>query len=217
MIKIAAFVFNAFGENSYVIYDESGEAILIDPGNYDADESAELTGFIEENGLKPVLVANTHAHVDHVLGVAFAKRKWGIPFALHAQDAVVLKSVRAYAPNYGFAAYDEPEIDQWLVPGQPLKFGTSSLEIIFVPGHAPGHVAFYEAESKQLIAGDVLFRESIGRTDLPGGNHATLLQSIREKLFVLPDDVKVFPGHGPSTTIGHEKKYNPFFRNSGPR
>ncbi len=212
MIKIATFTFNPFAENTYVVYDETGEAIIVDPGNYEGSEDQKLADFILENKLKPVLIANTHAHVDHVMGVAYAKRRWGIPFALHREEEPVLKSVKVYAPHYGLVSYEEPEVDQWLEPGGKISFGVSELEIIFVPGHAPGHVAFYNGEQRLLLAGDVLFRESIGRTDLPGGDHQTLLRSIAGRIFVLPEEVTVYPGHGPATTVGHEKKYNPFFR-----
>ncbi len=212
MIKIATFTFNPFAENTYVIYDESGEAVIVDPGNYEPGEDRRLSDFVDENKLRPVLIANTHAHVDHVLGVSNVKRTRGIPFALHPLDEPTLRSVKVYAPHYGFNAYDEPEVDQWLQEGGKITFGSSEMDIIFVPGHSPGHVAFYSKEHRMLLAGDVLFRESIGRTDLPGGNHQTLIRSILEKVFVLPDDVTVYPGHGPSTTVGYEKKNNPFFR-----
>ena len=212
MIKIATFTFNPFSENTYILYDESGEAVIVDPGNYEPDEDTRLSDFIRENSLKPVLIANTHAHVDHVLGVSHVKRNWGIPFSLHRQEEPVLRSVKVYAPHYGFMAYEEPEVDHWLREGEKITFGSSEMEIIFVPGHSPGHIAFYSGEHGVLMAGDVLFRESIGRTDLPGGNHQTLIASILEKVFVLPDEVTVYPGHGPSTTVGYEKKNNPFFR-----
>ncbi len=212
MIKIATFTFNPFAENTYVIYDESGEAVIVDPGNYEPEEDRQLSDFIAENELRPVLVANTHAHVDHVLGVSYVKRAWGIPFALHPGDEPTLRSVKVYAPHYGFNAYEEAEVDQRLQEGGKITFGSSEMDIIFVPGHAPGHVAFYSKAHGMLLAGDVLFRGSIGRTDLPGGNHQTLIRSILEKIFVMPDDVTVYPGHGPSTTVGFEKKNNPFFR-----
>jgi len=211
MMQIAVFTFNPFGENTYIIYDETREAVIVDPGNYGKDEDNRLESFIESEQLVPKWIANTHAHVDHVLGVSFAKRRWGIPFVLHRTEEPILRSVKVYAPHYGFVHYQEPEVDQWFEEGDEITFGETTLEILFVPGHAPGHVAFYHAPSKTLIAGDVLFRESIGRTDLPGGDHPTLLRSIREKIFVLPEEVTVYPGHGPSTTVGHEKKYNPFF------
>lgn len=210
-MQIATFTFNPFQENTYLLYDETGEAVIVDPGNYDASEDNRLVDFVVEHKLKPVMIANTHAHVDHVLGVAFAKRRFGIPFALHPHEEGVLRSVKVYAPHYGFMAYEEAEVDQPLKAGEQLSFGNSRLDILFVPGHSPGHVAFYDKAGGVLIGGDVLFRESIGRTDLPGGDHATLLRSIRDEIFTLPDPVRVYPGHGPATTVGHEKKHNPFF------
>ncbi|WP_247231361.1 MBL fold metallo-hydrolase [Telluribacter sp. SYSU D00476] len=210
MIQIESFTFNPFAENTYVLYDETGEAVFIDPGNYERQEHDELISYIEANGLKPVAIINTHAHIDHVLGIAFLKRKYGIPFSLHAIDEPLLKAVKAYAPNYGFAGFDEPEIEHYLEEGQTVTFGNSTLEILHVPGHAPGHVAFVNHEQRFVIGGDVLFRQSIGRTDLPGGDHNTLLRSIRTKLFTLADDYTVYAGHMEPTTIGYEKKYNPF-------
>ncbi|WAC09695.1 MBL fold metallo-hydrolase [Dyadobacter pollutisoli] len=212
MVQIQTFVFNPFSENTYLLSDETGEAIIIDPGCYDQSEYKTLTDYIASNNLTPVKIINTHAHIDHVLGIAALKRKYNIPFYLHRLDEPVLKAVKSYASNYGFAVFDEPEIDQYLKEGESVTFGNTSLKIIFVPGHAPGHVAFVNDEQKFVIGGDVLFHLSIGRTDLPGGDHATLLSSIRTQLFTLPDDYQVFPGHMQSTTIGFEKKHNPFFR-----
>lgn len=212
MISVEHFTFNPFSENTYVLYDETGEAVIIDPGCTEKAEYEALYQYIESNGLKPVQIINTHAHIDHVLGVAAVKRKYNIPFALHQIDEPYLKAVKTYASNYGFYQFDEPEIDHYLKEGEAVKFGNSSLDVIFVPGHAPGHVAFVSAADKFVIGGDVLFHMSIGRTDLPGGNHATLLESIRTKLFTLPDDYTVYAGHMQSTTIGFEKKNNPFFK-----
>jgi glyoxylase-like metal-dependent hydrolase (beta-lactamase superfamily II) len=212
MISVEQFTFNPFSENTYVLYDETGEAVIIDPGCADKAECEELFNFIDTKGLRPVQIINTHAHIDHVLGVAAVKRKYNIPFALHQIDEPYLKAVKTYASNYGFYQFDEPEIDRYLTEGETVTFGNSSLEVIFVPGHAPGHVAFVSAADKFVIGGDVLFYMSIGRTDLPGGNHATLLASIRNKLFTLPDDYKVYAGHMQPTTIGFEKKNNPFLK-----
>jgi hydroxyacylglutathione hydrolase len=212
MVQIQTFVFNPFSENTYLLSDETGEAIIIDPGCYDQAEYKELTDHIATNNLTPVKIVNTHAHIDHVLGIAALKRKYNIPFYLHRLDEPVLKAVKSYASNYGFAVFDEPEIDHYLVEGESVTFGNTTLKIIFVPGHAPGHVAFVNDEQKFVIGGDVLFHLSIGRTDLPGGDHATLLSSIRTQLFTLPDEYQVFAGHMQSTTIGFEKKHNPFFR-----
>ena len=210
MIQIKSFVFNPFSENTYVLHDETGEAVIIDPGCYDKAELKQLYDYIETNSLKPVRIINTHAHIDHVLGVAAVKVKYNIPFSLHRIDEPLLKAVKTYASNYGFTHFDEPEIDSYIDEGDTVTFGNSSLRILFVPGHAPGHVAFVHDEQQFVIGGDVLFRQSIGRTDLPGGDLEILLDSIRTKLFTLADGYTVYAGHMQPTTIGYEKKNNPF-------
>ncbi|MHA4742161.1 MBL fold metallo-hydrolase [Dyadobacter sp. MSC1_007] len=212
MVQVQSFTFNPFSENTYLLYDETGEAIIIDPGCYDKSELQELTSYIEAKNLTPVQIVNTHAHIDHVLGVAALKRKYGIPFLLHKLDEPLLRAVKTYASNYGFSAFDEPEIDGYILERQSIQFGNTTLKVIFVPGHAPGHVAFVSDEQQFVIGGDALFRMSIGRTDLPGGDHATLLTSIRTQLFTLPDSYTVYAGHMEPTTIGFEKKNNPFFK-----
>lgn len=212
MIEIKSFVFSPFSENTYVLYDETNEAILIDPGCYEPYEYQELNEFIQKNDLTPVGIYNTHAHIDHVLGVEALKNKYGVPFALHRLDEPLLRAVKTYAPNYGFPTFSEPSVERWLIEGEAVEFGHSSLNVLFVPGHAPGHVAFVHDDQKFVIGGDVLFRQSIGRTDLPGGNMATLLNSIRTQLFTLPDDYTVYAGHMEPTTIGFEKKHNPFLK-----
>jgi len=153
---------------------------------------------------------NTHCHIDHVLGNQFIKDKFGVKLHVHKKDEEVLKAVEAYAPSYGFANYESSEIDEYISESSPMTFGNSSLDVLFVPGHAPGHVAFVDHESKSIIGGDVLFDGSIGRTDLPGGDFDTLIKSIQEKFFKLDDDYTVYPGHGPTTTLGKEKVSNPF-------
>jgi len=210
MLKIKSFVFNPFEENTYVLYDESKECVIIDPGCFDTAEKLELTDFIATAGLKPVKLLNTHCHIDHVLGNAYCKRTFGIELYAHQKEEPVLLAVKAYASNYGFGGYEESEIDHYLEEPNRVTFGDTELDILFVPGHAPGHVAFYHKKSQRLIGGDVLFRQSIGRTDLPGGDYNTLIRSIHDKLFTLDDAVEVFPGHGPATSIGYEKMYNPF-------
>lgn len=210
MIEIKSFAFNPFVENTYVVYDETKEAVIIDPGCYEPQEREILKTFIASQDLKVVKLINTHCHIDHVLGNAFVKREYGVDFYMHKTDLQTLRSVEVYASSYGFQQYEAIEPDLFLDEGMQLAFGNSSMDILFVPGHAPGHIVFYDAETKQLIGGDVLFLNSIGRTDLPGGNHDQLIQNIREKLFVLPDETKVYPGHGDTTTIGYEKMHNPF-------
>ncbi|MGM9511588.1 MBL fold metallo-hydrolase [Larkinella sp. GY13] len=212
MIRIQAFTFNALAENTYVLYDETREAVIIDPGCYDQQEKDILTDFIAQNGLKPVKLLNTHAHIDHVLGNAFVKRKYGVELYLHESDLPVLKSAQILAQHYGFRAYEPTEADQWLEAGQTVSFGNSELEVRFVPGHAPGHVAFVGHADRFVIGGDVLFRGSVGRTDFPLSDFDTLVHSIHTQLYTLPDDYTVYPGHMGTTTIGQEKRTNPFVR-----
>jgi len=210
MLHIQVFLFNPFQENTYVLYDETNEAIIIDPGCYEEDEKKELTEFIRSKHLKVTMLLNTHCHIDHVLGNAFVKTTFKTKLYIHRADEPVLKAVSVYAPNYGFYQYQEATPDAYLTEGDEIILGNQKFAVLFVPGHAPGHVAFYNEKEKVVIGGDVLFQNSIGRTDLPGGDFDTLIKSIHEKLFTLPDSVTVYPGHGPKTTIGYEKITNPF-------
>lgn len=210
MLTIRKFEFNPFQENTYVLYDETGECVVVDPGCYEKDEEAELDDFITSHGLKVKMLLNTHCHVDHVLGNWYVKTKYGVKLFIHPKDEVVLRAAKVYAPNYGMHHYHETEPDGFLNENETIRFGNQELKILFVPGHAPGHVAFYDDKTRQLISGDVLFYNSIGRTDLPGGNYDTLISSIHQMIFTLPDDVVVYPGHGPQTSVGFEKRTNPF-------
>lgn len=210
MLKLKVFTFNDFAENTYLLYGSSGQAIIIDPGCYYREEQEELHHFITDNHIAVKQVLNTHCHIDHVLGNYFVKERLKVPLLIPQGEEVVLKSVKAYAPSYGFHQYQEASPDAYLTEQTPLTLEGESIQILSVPGHSPDHVAFYIESQKTLIGGDVLFRESIGRTDLPGGSHATLIQSIHTKFFTLPDEVVVYPGHGPETTIAYEKKFNPF-------
>lgn len=210
MQHLKSFTFNPFMENTYVLYDDTKEAVIFDPGCYEKYEQQELVDFIEEEKLNVKSLINTHCHIDHVLGNAFVKRKFGVKLYIHENDHPVLKSVSAYAPNYGFAGYEEADPDFYIDENDKIEFGNTTLDILFVPGHAPGHVVFYHKDSGICIAGDTLFQGSIGRTDLPGGDHQTLLNAIKNVMFTLPENTKVYPGHGPMTTIGYEKENNPF-------
>ena len=210
MIHVKSFVFNPFMENTYVLYDETKEALIVDPGCYEEYEQEMLSGFIKDENLKVTGLINTHGHIDHVLGNYYVHTKYGVPLQMHELDEPVLKAVQSYAPSYGFNNYQPLEPESYLKEGDTINFGDSALHVIFLPGHAPGHIGLLNKEEKMLVSGDVLFRESIGRTDLPGGDHTTLLDSIREKLFSLDDDIVVYCGHGPETSLGHEKRYNPF-------
>ncbi|GAB2528619.1 MBL fold metallo-hydrolase [Rufibacter soli] len=211
-LKIESFTFNPFSENTYVLYDDTKECVVIDPGCSNKTEQQELQDFIKTNELKVVRLLNTHCHIDHVLGNKFVADTYGVPLEIHEDDLPVLRSVPTYSAAYGFPQYQEVLPEKFLKEGEDVAFGNTKLEVLFTPGHAPGHVVFYHPESQNLIGGDVLFQRSIGRTDLPGGDYDTLIQSIRTKLFTLPEEVTVHPGHGPSTTIGEEKASNPFLR-----
>ncbi len=210
MIHIKSFVCNPYQENTYLLYDDSLECVIIDPGMYDGDEQNSILKFIAENKLKPVLLLNTHCHIDHVLGNKFIFDTYGLLPQFHKGEEPVLNAVVAYAPQMGIRYEVSPLPEIYLPESGSISFGNSELELIFAPGHSPAHLCFYNKENKILIGGDVLFYRSIGRTDLPGGNHAQLISNIREKLFTLPDDCLVYPGHGQSTEIGSEKQFNPF-------
>lgn len=212
MLKIKSFVFSPIQENTYVLYNEHKDCILIDPGCYFNAEKDELEAFITQSGLTPRMLLNTHCHLDHVFGNKFVADTWGLTLQLHEKELPLLN----YAPASGLM-YDMP-FDNYkgdyifLKEGDTIRLGADELRVIEAPGHSPGHICFYSASQHFIISGDVLFNRSIGRTDLPGGDHDTLLRNIREKLFVLPDDTVVYSGHGPVTTIGEEKKLNPFLR-----
>lgn len=210
MVSIETFTFNAFEENTYVVFDEGGEAAIIDPGCSNRAEENELVSFIRDRQLSVRFLLNTHCHVDHVLGNSFVKNTFQVPLLIHAFDEPVLRSVKIYAPMYGFHSYHEVLPDGYLKEGDELTIGRHSWRVMFLPGHAPGHVGFYQSESGLLVAGDVLFQGSVGRTDLPGGSFDVLMESIQTRVFALPDSVVVYPGHGPATTVGEEKVSNPF-------
>lgn len=208
MLSLHFFEFNPFAENTYVIFDESGDAAIVDAGCYGRDEERELEEFIAARGLRPRVLINTHSHLDHILGADFVKHRYEIPLLIHPKDEPTLRSGPVASTMFGIEKFHPVEIDGYL--GDEVTVGAEKLQVIFLPGHAPGHVGFYHRQQKILLGGDVLFNRSIGRTDLPGGDFDTLIESIHQKLFVLPDDVVVYPGHGPSTTIGEEKVSNPF-------
>ncbi len=208
---IKSFTFNPFQENTYVLYDDTKECLIVDPGCYDSNEQGVLNGFIQSKGLRPVRLLNTHAHIDHIFGNAFIATKYSLEVELNRLDFPTFNLAKRSADLYQLNYTPSPQPIESLNDGSMLKFGNTQLEVILIPGHAPGHVVFYNEHDATIIGGDVLFQNSIGRTDLPGGNHQDLITNIQERLFVLPDEVKVYPGHGSNTTIGHEKRHNPFF------
>lgn len=209
---LKSFCFNPLQENTYVIWDENSlECAIVDAGNYDSAENQELKDFIQQNGLKPTMLLGTHAHIDHVFGNWYVKQEWNLPYYLHQDDLPMFGRSEQMAALWSLAYTPGPMPDHYLQHGDKLQLGETELEVRFVPGHAPGHVVFIQHAGKTVLGGDTLFRGSIGRTDLPGGNHDLLLQKIREELFSLPEDYTVYSGHGPETTIGFEKAHNPFF------
>lgn len=210
MATLHSFTFNPFYENTYIVFDDSRECVIIDPGCLLAEEQEELKSFIVINHLKPVRLLNTHCHVDHVFGNRFVADTWQLGLEFHALDLPVLDSFPQVTKMYGFPGDEQPKPARFIESGETIAFGNTALQVIFAPGHSPGHVCFYCAEAHFLVGGDVLFRGSVGRTDLPGGDADTLLNSIRTQLFTLPENVVVHPGHGPETTIGEEKRSNPF-------
>lgn len=209
-MTVSGFTFNTFSENTYLLHDATGQCVIVDPGCYDRPEQQALRSFIEAQQLQVVLLLNTHCHIDHVLGNRFILDTYQVPFLVHEADLATLRAVPAYASSYGFPAYAPAEPTGFLTPEAPVRFGETELEVRFTPGHAPGHVVFYHAPTATVIGGDVLFKGSIGRTDLPGGDFPTLIRSIETQLLTLPDAVSVYPGHGPATTIGAERRTNPF-------
>ena len=212
MIKIKKFTFNPVRENTYVLFDETNDCVIIDPGMYDSEEQNEFHRFIKDNNLNPVLLLNTHCHYDHVFGNKFVFDNWGLKPQFHQGELSVLQAIPGYVPQMGLHYELSPEPEVFLAETGTVSFGNSVLELIFAPGHSPAHLCFYAREDNFLIGGDVLFYNSIGRTDLPGGNHAQLISNIKNNLFILPDDCEVYPGHGPATTIGFEKLHNPFLK-----
>lgn len=212
MLNIQSFVFNAFQENTYVLFNEKKQCWIVDPGMYTADELNTLFRFIDGNNLEPQAIINTHTHLDHIFGVAAVTDKYNIPFLIHEKDLPVLNGAAGSAMLFGFNFNQVPQPNGYIEDGKDLAIGEDMLQVRFVPGHSPGSIAFYYPESKWVIAGDALFQGSIGRTDLPGGNHEQLINSIRTELFSLPDETTVHSGHGPSTSIGFEKGHNPFLQ-----
>jgi len=212
MLYVHSFVFNGFQENTYLVYDEEGNCAIFDPGMSNPQEEQTLTSFVKEKRLTPVALYNTHCHIDHVLGNRFVYEQYGLIPQFHEGEIPVLVAVQNLAPMYGFKYETSPIPETFLSEGDNVYIGKNSLKLLFVPGHSPAHLCFYAEQSHFLIGGDVLFRNSIGRTDLPGGNHQQLLDNIQQKIYTLPENTVVYPGHGPSTTVEFEKKTNPFIR-----
>ena len=213
MFTVKAFTFSPIQENTYLLYNEKGHALIIDPGCYFEEEREELSSFLQQNKLKLQLLLNTHCHLDHVFGNKWIHETYHLLLHIHPNE----KQVLDFAPASGLMwnmPFDNYNAElKYMKEGEEILLDDDRLKILFAPGHSPGHVCFYCKEQGFVIGGDVLFRQSIGRTDLPGGNFETLINSIKTQLFTLPDETIVYNGHGPATTVGYEKKHNPFLMN----
>ena len=212
MISIKRFEFNPFRENTYVISDDTGECLILDPGCQEPEEQDLLLAYFKENHLKPVKIVNTHCHIDHILGTAFLNDQLKLPFLIHPLEKPLLTASIAQGEFFGLEVQTPPEPTDYLNEGDTVTFGNSMFEVIHIPGHSPGGIVLLNKEQQCMFTGDVLFQGSIGRTDLPGGDYDSLVNSIRQKLLILDPEIRVYPGHGPDTTIGIENQSNPFFQ-----
>ena len=209
-MKIKRFRFSPFDVNTYILYDKSKECVIIDPACYIKKEEEMLFAFIKDNRLKPVRILNTHCHLDHVFGNKYVSETYKLPIEAHPEESSNNLFAAQAAENYGLVLAEPPRIGNKITEKNTIKFGHSELEIRFAPGHTRGSLLFYAKEDKFIIAGDVLFKDSIGRTDLPGGDFDVLKNSIITQLYTLEDSTVVYPGHGAETEIGYEKRNNPF-------
>ncbi len=209
-LTVHSVTFNPFEENTYIIGSIRDECMIIDPGCFDQAEKNELSRIITNLGWKPVKLINTHCHIDHILGNAYVAATYSIGLEIHEGEMPVLHAGAMTAGMYGIPYEPSPAPGRFIKESEELELSGQKLKVLFTPGHSPASISFYNEADGWVISGDVLFYESIGRTDLPGGNYNTLISSIRNQLFVLPDDTVVYPGHGPKTTIGYEKMFNPF-------
>lgn len=212
MLTVKSFEFSPIQENTYILYNEFNNAIIIDPGCYFDDEKETLAGFIDKMGLTPKMLLNTHCHLDHVFGDKFVAEKYGLTLHIHEGEQKVLEFAPASGLMYNLPFDNYTGALDFINEGELISLDNDVLKVLYTPGHSPASLSFYNEKDGFVIAGDVLFRQSIGRTDLPGGDYETLLESIRSQLLVLPDETKVYSGHGPETTVGYERRNNPFLQ-----
>lgn len=212
MLTVHKLVFNPFQENTFIIEAENKDCIIVDPGCCNASENQQLEAFVKQHNLNPVRLMLTHFHLDHVFGNQFIFDTWALKPTGHKDGEFTMSGNQRACELYGLPYIPSPPIAHFINDGDEVKLGTDVIKVLHVPGHSTGHVALVSTNSNWVIAGDVLFQNSIGRTDLPGGDLATLEKSIKEKMYLLPDDMVVYCGHGPETSIGNEKFANPFVR-----
>jgi glyoxylase-like metal-dependent hydrolase (beta-lactamase superfamily II) len=212
MLTVKRFLFNPVQENTYVVYDAKDACCIVDPGCYFPEERASLETWLKEQELTPNLLLNTHCHLDHVFGNKWVAEKYNLQLQIGEKEGWTLGFAPGFGEMWGLPFENYSGEIRYLREGDLVKLGKDELEVLFTPGHSLGHIVFYNKPQGFVIGGDVLFRTGIGRTDIPGGDSEILLKSIREKLFTLPDEVIVYPGHGEPTTIGYEKEFNPFLQ-----
>ncbi len=210
MSAVYSFTFNPFYENTFIIAGDNKDCWIIDPGCYTSEEQDRLLRFMDEKKLNPVRLLNTHCHLDHIFGNGFISKTYGLQPSWHRKEEVIIKGASLAAMMFGVRAPEHVSPGEFLVEVTQMELDGEVFELLFTPGHSPGSISFYNREKNYLLAGDVLFKGSIGRTDLPGGDYDTLIKSIQTKLMVLPDETMVYNGHGPTTTIGEERRHNPF-------
>lgn len=210
MLNIKSFIFNPYQENTYILYDDTKEAIIIDPGNYESHENELVSSFIDKKELNLVKIVLTHCHIDHCLGNKFLFKKYHSKIYIPYDEKSMYENTQHIATVFGFNNYSHQSEHEYLKENDKLNFGNIELEVLFLPGHSPGHLAYNYKKENICFSGDVLFLNSIGRTDLPGGDYNTLIASIKNKLFLLDESTVIYSGHGPKTTLENEKKYNPF-------
>ena len=212
MSKVIKLTFGPFQENTYIVYDETLECVILDPGCCTERERWQLAHEITQLGLKPVRLLNTHCHIDHIPGNPFVANTYGLGLEIHRQEVEILANAPLFADMFQIEVPEQPPVSAFINEGDEIHFGNTVFKVLFTPGHSPGSICFYNEKEHYVISGDVLFRLSIGRYDLPGADGKTLYESITKKMMTLPDDVTVYSGHGPETTIGYERGHNPFLK-----
>jgi glyoxylase-like metal-dependent hydrolase (beta-lactamase superfamily II) len=209
-VFIHTFVFNSFGVNTYILEAENGDCIIVDAACSNESEQKQLKSFFDDGKRKPIMLINTHTHIDHVLGCTFAQKEFGIKWLMHREALSILNEAPIFASLFGINKMEMSKPDGFINEENELKLDNNTIKVLYTPGHAPGSICLYVPSGNFVITGDVLFNGSIGRTDLTGGNYDLLIESINTKLLTLPDDTVVYPGHGPATTIGDERTGNPY-------
>ena len=209
MIQVKTYAFNPFQENTYLIYDETKKCVILDPGCFFPEEQKELTDFIAKNDLQPKYIIHSHGHVDHVLGSNYLRDHYNIQAIMHKDDLNILRRSKDFGEMIGITVEQPRDPEIFIEEGEKISFGSTSFDVLHLPGHSPGSIGLYNEKEHVIFAGDVLFRRGIGRTDLMGGDHMTLINNIKSKLLSLNDDTIIYPGHGETTTIKEEKRENP--------